>query len=366
MGSPIRILFTTSNFDTAGSGKVIYDLIKGLDRSQFAIEIACGSDKGAFFKTIASLGVPIHVFPTKTAYRPYYSLLFRAWEIAKFYKQQQYDLIHSWQWSNDWTEALAARMAGVRWMYTKKAMGYSSKHWYIKSYLADYIVTINEEMRGYFPNKKQQQLIPLGLDTNYYSPEQYHRKRENCVFQVVTVANLVPVKGLEVLLAAIQTFSSQEVHLTVVGKDDTTYGVAMKAEVKRLGLEAQVQFVGKQIDVRPYLAGADLYVIPTLDEGRKEGMPMALVEAMSMGIPVLGSDITGINFVLKDFPQCRFKAGDVTALVEAIKELRALSAQDRLVLGTALRRYCEAHFSMDSFIGSHEKLYCKLATKLIE
>lgn len=74
MNRRIRILFTISNFDTAGSGKVVYDLIYGLDKSKFEIEIACGNDKGEFFKTVKALGLPIHIFETKTSYRPYYSL----------------------------------------------------------------------------------------------------------------------------------------------------------------------------------------------------------------------------------------------------------------------------------------------------
>ena len=120
MSRKTRILFTISNFNTAGSGKVVYDLVHGLDKSKFDIEIACEDERGDFYKNIKALNVPIHIFETKTKYRPYYSLLFRVLRISKFFKKQRYDIVHSWQWSSDWTEALAARMAGVKWLTLKK------------------------------------------------------------------------------------------------------------------------------------------------------------------------------------------------------------------------------------------------------
>ncbi|WP_179335374.1 glycosyltransferase [Winogradskyella costae] len=355
----IRILFTISNFNTAGSGKVVYDLVKGLDANKFEIEIACGNSDGAFFKVIESLGLPVHVIDTKTTYKPYYNVLSRIWEISKFYKKQRYDIVHSWQWSSDWTEALAARLVGVKWMYTKKAMGFNNKHWHIKSYLADFIVTINDEMRAYFPNKKQQALIPLGIETDYYNPEAVisQTKPSDATFHIITVANLVPVKGIQVLIEALHLVGNKNIKLSVLGNYDNHYGLKMMALRDQLKMQDQVQFLGKQLDVRPYIKSADLYVIPTLDEGRKEGMPMALVEAMSMSIPVLGSNITGINYVLKDFNELLFPAGNTEALAEKIKGLIATDKKERVELGENLRGYCETHFTMDTFIAAHEALY---------
>lgn len=338
---------------------MVYDLVYGLDKSKFDIEIACGSREGDFFKVIEALGVPIYIFETKTPYRPYYNLMFRIWRISKFFKQHQYDIIHSWQWSNDWTEALAARLIGVKWLYTKKAMGFNTKHWHIKSYLAHFIVTINNEMRAYFPHKKLQALIPLGIDTEYYAPDAILKPIafDAAAFHIITVANLVPVKGIQVLMDALNLLKDSTIRLSVLGDCDNDYGRDMMALRDQLGMQEQVQFLGKQMDVRPYIKSADLYVIPTLDEGRKEGMPMALVEAMSMGIPVLGSDITGINFVLSDFKHLLFEAGNPEALSLKINAIKRMDAEARLKIGQDLRVYCQAHFTMEAFITAHEELY---------
>lgn len=352
----IKILYTIPNFDTAGSGKVLYDLAKGLDTEKFEVDIACKNNKGAFFKEVEALGLPIHIIDMTVAPRPYFNLLFRVKPFRSFVKQNRFDLVHSWHWSSDWTEVLAARLGGSKYVYTKKAMTWGNLHWKIRSYLSNFIITINTEMSNYFPYKKQQKLIPLGLDTEYYNPDLFAKKEERAIFKIITVANLVPVKGIEVLIRAIQFLNNSNIHLEILGDDMGFYADSLKQQVKDFGLENQISFLGKHTDVRPFLAQADLYVIPS----KKEGMPMALVEAMTMGVSVLGSDISGINFVLKDFPELLFEASNSKELTEKILSFYSKTQSERQELGQKLRDYCVGHFSMEKFIKAHEKLYAQL------
>lgn len=357
----IKILYTIPNFDTAGSGKVVYDLVKGLDKDKFEVEVACSSNRGAFFKEIESLGVPIHIVETTANYRPYSTLISRIKIINDFFKTNQYHIIHSWHWSSDWTEAVAARWARAKWIYSKKAMSWGNRHWKIRSFLASFIITINEEMRGYFPYKKNQKLIPLGIDIAYYNPELFPKNfDQNDVFNIITVANLVPVKGVEVLIKAIKKLNDPTIKLTVLGDNTNEYGRYLASLCKDLNIEQQVEFLGKKSDVRSYIAASDLYIIPTLNEGRKEGMPMALVEAMCMGVAVLGSDISGINFVLKDFKNLLFEAGNEIILSKKILEVKALSETERIKLGDELREYVIVNFNYGKFIEAHQKLYDQL------
>lgn len=358
----IKILYTIPNFDTAGSGKVLYDLAKGLDKEQFDVAIACSNTKGAFFKEVEALGLPIHIRSLTKPIKPYYSLLFRIRDNIKFIKAQQIDIVHSWHWSSDWTEVVASRLGGAKFVYTKKAMTWGNVHWKIRSYLSNFIITINEEMKSYFPTKKAQQLIPLGLDTEYYNPALF-QKKGSAVFKIITVANLVPVKGIEVLLQAVKLLNDASVSLEIVGDDRDVYVADLKQLVLELGLGQQVTFMGKHTDVRPFLAQANLYVIPTLNLGRKEGMPMALVEAMAMSVPVLGSDISGINFVLKDFPSLLFEAGNSVDLAHRIADNIQLTSQQRGLQGKVLRDYVLEHFTFEHFIQRHQELYLSLSKK---
>jgi len=356
----IKILYTIPNFDTAGSGKVLYDLAKGLDKKKFEVVIACKHNKGSFYKEVEALGLPITLMDTTSPLRPYFSLLYRMKPYKLFLQVQGIDIVHSWHWSSDWSEVLATKLAGVKFVYTKKAMSWGNIHWKLRSFLSDFIITINDEMTQYFSYKKNQKLIPLGLDTNYYSPEHFEKENKT-VFKIITVANLVPVKGLEVLIQAVNHVKHLDIHLDVLGNDEGDYAQKLKQMVKDLELEYKITFLGRQSDVRPYLSASDLYIIPTLDEGRKEGMPMALVEAMSMQVPVLGSSISGIHYVLKDFKHLLFEPNNTQQLRDKIVEFYTMSKSERLNIAKALRHYCITHFSLTSFIEAHECLYLKLA-----
>jgi glycosyltransferase involved in cell wall biosynthesis len=185
------------------------------------------------------------------------------------------------------------------------------------------------------------------------------QKKETDIFKIITVANLVPVKGIEVLIKAVKLLNNDKLYLEILGDDRANYATELKRIVHEWHLQKQITFLGKHNDVRPFFADADLYVIPS----KKEGMPMALIEAMSMGIPVLGSNISGVNYVLKDFPELLFEAGNSSILAQQIALCIELSAQERKSRGLRLRDFVIAHFSFDTFIQAHQELYLSIVKK---
>lgn len=356
MINKLRILYTIPNFDTAGSGKIVYDLAKTLDQTKFEVIIACRHDNGSLFKTVESLGLPIFIINSTTPLRPYSTLLKRLHAFRLFLKEQQVDLVHSWNWSSDWTEPLACKLSKVPFVYTKKNMGWGTIHWKLRSFLSHFIITVNRDMATFFPYKKNQELIPFGLDCNYHSATTFPKDRNSEVFKIITVANLVPVKNIDILIQALRLLEHLPIQLDILGEDSTVYATDLKKLVKDLGLESKVIFLGKREDVRPFLAKADLYLISS----DKEGMPMALVEAMAMGVPVLGAKISGVKDILSKFPDLMFQPNDAIELANKIENFYRETPEEQALLGKALRTYCVKHFSMQSFIEAHETLYLKL------
>ena len=361
MPKRIKILFTIPNFDTAGSGKVVYDLVKGLDKKVFEPEICCFHDDGAFFQTIKKLGVKIHLFQFATPYRPFLSFPLRVLKIYRFFKRLDIDLIHSWHWSSDISEPLAAKLAGIPFVYTKKAMGWGNKSWRWRSNLSTKIITINEDMVTQFFSKMLHKVeqIPLGIDTNYFVPlEKSHKIPESINigkddFIVLTVANLAPVKGVEILIEAIKLLNDNKIMVFIVGDHDNAYGHEL---IEYYGSD-RVHFLGKKQDVRPYLAIADVFVIPTKDEGRKEGLPIAPLEAMASSKIILGSNIPGIKDILKENQHLLFKSNDIKELKDKLKIIMQLSNEDKLILEKKMRSHVVENFNMNQFISSHDNLY---------
>ena len=359
MTKKIRILYTIPNFNTAGSGKVLYDLAKGLNKDYFEVIIACKHNEGAFFNEVKALDLPIHFIDATVPLRPYLSLFIRIQAFKNFIKKHNIDIVHSWHWSSDWSEVLATRLTKAKFVYTKKAMSWGNVHWKIRSFLSHFIITVNTEMTQFFSYKKNQKLIPFGLDTNFYSPEKNLKEDSTNSFKIVTVANLVSVKNIEVIIKAIKETSRNDILLDIIGDADTNYAEKMKQLVNTLKLNEQVSFLGKHIDIRPFLTQADLYIISS----KKEGMPMALVEAMAMQVPVLGSDIPGIRYVLNKHKDLLFETNDYHGLSLKILEMYNKSKQERLKIGKELRECCIEHFSLNTFVVAHETLYFKLAKR---
>ena len=365
MDKRIKILFTIPNFDTAGSGRVVYDLVKGLDKDLFKPEICCFHRRGDFYKTIEALGVKIHVFPFATSYRPYWSLPVRVLKIVRFFKRHRFDLIHSWHWSSDITEPLAAKLAGIPFVYTKKAMGWGNKAWLWRSKLSTKIIAINSDMKPQFFSTMENKVveIPLGVDTDYYKPQKtspvlrMQLGIDDKDFVIVTVANLVPVKGAEILIEAVNSIKDDKMKLLIVGDDSSDYAKGLKRRYTR----AKVQFLGKQTDVRPYLSLADVFVIPTLDEGRKEGLPIAPLEAMASGTIVIGSNISGINDILEPFKTCLFEPNNIHQLITAILGIKSMDVEDRNNLTKEMREHVMQSYLMVNCIENHQLLYKNLA-----
>lgn len=359
----IKILYTIPNFDTAGSGRVVYDLVRNLDRSVFEPEICCFHKGGEYFKVIEKLGVKIHIFQFTTPYRPFITFPFRLLKIIIFFRNHQFGLIHSWHWSSDFSEPLAAKISGIPFVYTKKAMGWGNRTWEWRSKFSSKIIAINSDMIPLFFSKKTQKVveIPLGIDTTFYKPQEKTLATSDGLafkkndFVIVSVANLLPIKGIECLVKAVIRLNDEKVKLCLVGNDTGMYAEQLKALVNN---NPNIRFVGKKMDVRSYHAMANLFVIPTLGLG--EGLPIAPLEAMASERIVIGSNVSGVRDVLKSFPNCIFEPDNLESLKDKIIEMQQLSAKEKIKLQKNMRIVVETHFSKADFISSHEKLYLEL------
>jgi glycosyltransferase involved in cell wall biosynthesis len=359
-----KILYTIPNFNTAGSGKVVYDLVKCLDKERFAPEILVKHTRGAFFKEVEELGVPIHVFDYETQYKPFWSFPLRLLKVIRFFKKHDWDIVHSWHWSSDFSEPLAVRLAGKKFVYTKKAMGWGNKAWKWRSQLSHQVIAINQDMISEFfkdlPNVKATYL-PLGLDSEVYAPQPYHQETANKYgvtkenFVVISVVNMVEVKGIEILIEAVVQSEIPNIKLLLVGNDQNNYVEQLKH--KYLEDHSNIIFTGKQLEVRHHLSMADVFVIPTKNEGKREGMPMAPVEAMSMGVPVIGSKVSGITDILEGFEDWTFEASNVNELSDLLHQAYKLPNSELKEIGLQMREKVKNQYTLEAFIKSREHIY---------
>ena len=105
----------------------------------------------------------------------------------------------------------------------------------------------------------------------------------------------------------------------IVGDDTTEYGRELKnIFLDKPSIKDKIIFTGKHDNVRMFLDISEIYVQPTLKEGRMEGAPIAILEAMANEKVIIGSDIPGINDQLEKFPEHLYKPGNIIDLKERL------------------------------------------------
>jgi glycosyltransferase involved in cell wall biosynthesis len=158
----------------------------------------------------------------------------------------------------------------------------------------------------------------------------------------VCVARLVPVKNLDVLLAAMESPALRElgVHLALVGDGPLRDELARIAE--KPALEGRVHLAGRRADTKPFLAAAQVACLSSSSEAQ----PMALLEAMAAGLPVVATRVGGIPEMVEDgVTGLLVEPGDAGALAQALAQALADPEWSRRA-GDSGRRRVEQVFSI--------------------
>ena len=189
-------------------------------------------------------------------------------------------------------------------------------------------------------------MLPNYIETDVFRPMDVETRPNSLCF----VGRLAPQKNLRALVRAL---GPTPYHLTVVGSG------ALRDDLDRLADEvgADVTFVGRvpNHDLPALLNEHEAFVLPS----RFEGMPKTLLEAMSCGLAVVGTDVQGINEVVThgtDGLLCATDPASLRTTIERVMSDAALRAE----LGTNARRTIETEYSLDTIAGREAALYGRL------
>jgi glycosyltransferase involved in cell wall biosynthesis len=134
----------------------------------------------------------------------------------------------------------------------------------------------------------------------------------------LTVANLRPEKGYQVLLDAARIVARSEPPIRTVAVGRGPLDASLRARHAELALGNRFEFLGQRDDVLELLAGADAYVLASLHEG----LPVSLMEATSIGLPIVATAVGGVPQILEnEVDALLVPPGDAGALAEAMTRL---------------------------------------------
>ncbi len=179
-------------------------------------------------------------------------------------------------------------------------------------------------------------------------------------FRILFVGRLVERKGVAQLIEAVRQLSpALEARLDVIG--DGPERSRLEALVREGGLGERVALRGRVSaeELRAAYEAADVLALPSILDSRSdtEGLGVVLLEAMSYGVPVIGSRVGGIPDIIVDGETgLLVPPGDATVLARTLERL-ATDAQLRARLGRAGREHVREHFSWDRIVAQWEECY---------
>ncbi|MGH2571955.1 MAG: glycosyltransferase family 4 protein [Actinomycetota bacterium] len=211
-------------------------------------------------------------------------------------------------------------------------------------------------------------LLGSGVDLARFDPDRFtqedrrrYRRRlgiEESHVVVGIVARLVAEKGYPELFTA-ASLLGRGYTILAIGPEEPDKPDALPSSLLREAAGRGVRFVGMRPDVDELCAAMDIFVLPS----RREGIPLAAMEAAAMGLPVVATDIRGCREVVEHgINGFLVPAGDAQALAEAIRKLGNEPAL-RQTMGRAARDRARDRFDERQVVRTVLDIYRQVAAR---
>lgn len=178
---------------------------------------------------------------------------------------------------------------------------------------------------------------------------------------LLTIGNLYPVKGHRVLLTALALLRERQptVHVALAGRGELAHELQTSAAQQQLG--DRVHFLGLRSDIPNLLAGADIFVLPSLSEG----LPLALLEAMFAGRPIVATSVGEVPTALGEGAAgLLVEPGDPAALAAALHRLLS-DPKEAERLGQQAARRAETLYEVSQMVAEYARIYGDLLPESI-
>jgi GalNAc-alpha-(1->4)-GalNAc-alpha-(1->3)-diNAcBac-PP-undecaprenol alpha-1,4-N-acetyl-D-galactosaminyltransferase len=302
--------------------------------------------------------VPLDLPPLGTGkFMALLDLLGRAWKLRQQWKRIRPDAVVSFVDMTNVVTLLSTIGTPIRTIvseHSHPALQPISPIWsWLRSHLyplAFRIVVLTRSARSYFPDHLEHR-ISIVPNPVQLPGDVMHEARERTGGRIVAMGRLGREKGFDVLLRALPRILSDRPNWTVIILGEGPLRQDLEVLRNRLGLKDRVEFVGLSPEPHPVLAASDVFVLPS----RHEGFPMALVEAMGLGLPVVTADYPGHDEIVT--------AGHDALVVPREDEEALANALARLMDDPDLRRLLARHamtvrerFSLQTVMAAWDKV----------
>lgn len=235
----------------------------------------------------------------------------------------------------------------------------------------DRLVVINHEDRiqagrlRIVPPKHLIEMPGIGVDTTFFSPDQVAPEAVRAAIAPLAIPDGSPIfvligelnrnKRPADAVQALAGMAGHSTHLVLLG--DGPYRTQVEEVATAAGIGNRVHLLGVVQDVRPYLMAADALILAS----RREGLPRSIMEALSMGVPVISSSARGSTQLVGDDAGWVVPTGDVAAMTRAMDEVVGNRAAARAA-GARGRTRMVREYDESVVMRMHVQMYDELLT----
>lgn len=364
--SRTRVLHVVQNLNYGGMERLMFDLIRSLDKDEFESHVLVLQYVGRFGKDLeehSAISVAGRMGPL--------SMLWPA-SLAAEMRRIAPDVIHCH--SGVWHKAAAAaRLAGVRRViFTEHGRSYPDP-WlarffdHLASTRADAVVAVSQPVADHLSRRvrvdaHKLHVVPNGVDTTRFAEladtgvirSEFNLAHDQPI--IGSVGRLEPVKGFEVMLRAFGLLLQEPPPgprpVLLIAGDGSARG-QLEALVRELGLEGSVLLPGWRDDLEHLYGSFSVFSMSSFSEGTS----ISLLEAMSAGLCPVVTDVGGNRQVLGAALHHRLvPSADPVALARALRDALERTGA-RIADGAVARARATAEYSLRSMVARYESLY---------
>ncbi|HWQ28590.1 MAG TPA: glycosyltransferase [Dehalococcoidia bacterium] len=366
MPRPARVLWLIKGLGLGGAERLLTLAARHVDRSRFAYEAAYFLPwKDALVGELEGLGIRTtclrHTRPFDLRVVP---------RVAAFLRERRIDVLHCHLPYTGVVGRLAARLAGVPCVvYTEHNV---QQRYHVVTRLAnqttvrlaDLTIAVSDEirdslLRSPLTRGADVRTIQNGVDADALEEaaaaggvrEEFGIPRDRLIVGVVSVFRAQKRLDLWLRTAAAIALAEPRSVFMVVG--DGPGAPELRALAGELGLDGRVIFTGLRHDAPRLIAAFDVFMMSSI----YEGLPVAVLEAMALGRPVVSTSVGGLPDVIEDRHSGLLVApDDRAALAQRVLDLLADPAERRR-LGDAARARVRQRFSIQTMVRATEDIY---------
>lgn len=334
-------------------------------RNVFDYSLVC-SHEGPLTELLKTINIPCYTIPHFCRELSARKDLNAFWELYKLLRQKKFDVVHTHSSKTGVIGRIAAKFARVpKVIHTVHGFAFpaatSKKSFYLyffmewfAKFFTDELIVLNKCDQDIAVNKlgyakKNVHIIPNGVDINKFLPNLI--PKPNPPIKIIMVGRLWPQKDPKTLFRAVKMLLEKNIDVTVtfVGDGELMHELNKLAE----NYPKNIIFLGWKDNISELLPQQSVFVLPSL----WEGMPLAILEAMSCGLPCVVTNIPGNNDLVRDgYNGFLFEIADHEKLAFLLENYynnpELLSEHSRNA-----RAFVKEHFTLDARNDAVSKIY---------